>query len=328
MKAWLLKDYTGIDALELADVADPVPAPGEIRLRVHHAALNPADRFLAEGQYPAKPALPHVLGRDGVGDVDQVGTDVTDWKVGDVGVLLRGEVGVNRWGTFAQRVIVPASYLVPLPTGWSEQEASGAPLVYLTAYQALTQWGALPKDSVVLVTGASGGVGIATIQLARAMGLRAIGLSRGADRRGAIKKLGAEKTFDPTDAQWTTRLKDHLGDRRVDVAVDNVAGPGFAQVIQTLGEHGKMSLVGRQGGTVPDFNTGTLFFRRLRIGGVAVGAYTNAEARQAWEQVVRLLASTGAKPVIDREFPFEQLIPAMERLWSPHVGKILLAVQQ
>jgi NADPH2:quinone reductase len=316
MKAWLLKEFRGLDALELAEVDDPVAGPNEVRLKVRFSSLNPADRYLAEGQYPAKPKLPHILGRDAVGIVDQVGPGVANWKEGDLGVLLRGEVGVERWGTFAQRVVVPRTH----------EQAAGAPLVYLTAYQALTQWGELPRESAVLVTGASGGVGIATIQLARAMGLRPLGLSRGADRFEQLKSLGAEACFDPTDENFPALIKQHLKDRRVDLAVDNVAGPVFANVIATVGDRGKVSVVGRQAGVVPNFNTGTLFFRRLRISGVAVGAYTNQEARDSWDQVVRLLSTTGARPVIDQVFPFEQLPKAFEHLWDQHLGKVLLAV--
>ena len=315
MKAWLLDRLEGIGRLQLTDVPEPVAREGEVRLRVKYAALNPADRFLAEGQYPAKPPLPHVLGRDGVG-VDEAG---------QIRVLLRGEVGVNRWGTFAEYVVAPREYVVRLPSGWSEQEAAGAPLVYLTAYQALTQWGEIPRGSIVLVTGASGGVGIATIQLSRAMGMRLIGLSRGPARREALVALGAEKCFDPGDADWPSRVKDYAGDKRVQLAVDNVAGDLFAPVVGVMGDRGKISVVGRSGGEVRNFNTGSLFFRRLRIGGVAVGAYTSAEARSACEAVVKLLSSTGAKPVVDRVLRFDELPAAFERLAGDHLGKILIS---
>src|SRR5439155_1920972 len=155
MKAWIIDEFRGLSHLKLTDVDKPIPQNGEVVLKVHYAALNPADRYLAENQYPAKPPLPHILGRDGVGAVERAGA--TDLKPGDIAVILRGEVGVNRWGTFAEYVTVPADYLVPLPAGWTEPQAAGAPLTYLTAYQALTQWGELPPRSIILVTGASGG---------------------------------------------------------------------------------------------------------------------------------------------------------------------------
>src|SRR5438105_2493028 len=168
MKAWLLENLRGIGSLKLADAPEPKAAQGEAALEVEFAALNPADRYLAEGQYPAKPPMPHILGRDASGVVKEVGAGVTSLRVGDHRAVLRSEIGVSRPGTFAQRVTVPADALVEIPAGWTAQEASGATLVYLTAYQALTQWGDLPA-SVVLVTGASGGVGVASIQLAAAM---------------------------------------------------------------------------------------------------------------------------------------------------------------
>src|SRR5512137_1579069 len=103
MKAWLIDKLEGIGGLRLAEVPDPVPRPDEAILQVHYAALNPADRYLAENQYPAKPRLPHILGRDGLGTVIEVGSEVTNLRVGDRRALLRGQVGGDRPGTFAQR---------------------------------------------------------------------------------------------------------------------------------------------------------------------------------------------------------------------------------
>src|SRR4051812_26719007 len=171
MKAWLIDDVRGIEGLRIGNVTDPLPEPGEVVLEVQYAALNPADRYLAEGQYPAKPPLPHILGRDGIGTVVAIGPDVRGIDVGAMQVILRGDVGVSRAGTFAQRVTVPVESLVAPPQGWSDEESAGAALVYITAYQAITQWENLASSrAVVLVTGASGGVGVASVQLAHAMG--------------------------------------------------------------------------------------------------------------------------------------------------------------
>src|SRR3954470_3682768 len=178
MKAWLIDDMkSGIGQLRIGTVMDPSPEPAEAILEVQYAALNPADRYLAEGQYPARPAFPHILGRDGVGTVVDVGDDAEDWHLGERALLLRSDVGVNRHGTFAEKVAVPVESLTTIPPGWSEPEAAAAPLVYLTAYQALTQFGELPPGQIVLITGASGGVGVASIHLARAMGHRVIAMS-------------------------------------------------------------------------------------------------------------------------------------------------------
>jgi NADPH2:quinone reductase len=327
MKAWLIDDFNGIGGLRLAEAPAPVPQPDEVILQVNYAALNPADCYLAENLYPAKPRLPHILGRDGMGMVVEVGSGVTGVRVGDRRAILRGQVGSNRPGTFAQRVAVPAQDLVEIPAGWSEPEAAGATLVYLTAYQALTMWGPLPSPAVVLVTGASGGVGVAAVQLAAAMGYKVLALSRNPEKSRRLEQLGAAATFNPEGSKWCQAAKTLLEPGRVDLAIDNIGGKLLPEVIDTLGEHGRVSLVGRLAGPVPSFNTATLFFRRLRLGGVAVGGWTNAESRAAWQQVVELLARAGARPQVDKVFPFDQLPQAFERLERGPMGKVLLAVR-
>ncbi len=326
MKAWLLDSLNGIDSLRLADVPDPIPTDGEVLLDLDFAALNPADRYLAEGQYPAKPPLPHILGRDGVGVARELGPNVTGLQRGERYLILRGDVGVNRAGTFAERVLVPQESLVPLPPGWSIAQSSCASLVYLTAYQALTQWGDLPP-SVVLITGASGGVGVASVQLGAAIDHTVIALSRDAIKRDELKTIGAAAAFDPLDTQWRQHVKDFLKGRRVDLAIDNIGGAAFSELLDTLGNGGRVSVVGRLAGPVPEFNTAALFFRRLKIGGVAVGSYTHSESRAAWKSILALLERTGAKPLIDKVLSFDQLPSAFKHLAAGPLGKVLVSIK-
>ncbi len=327
MRAWLLPAYTGIDSMTLGTFPDPVPAKNELVLALHFAALNPADRYLAINQYPAKPTFPHILGRDGVGVVIAVGSDVHNAHVGDTRLILRSEVGVSRPGTLAQRVAVEAAYAVPVPPGWSEEQAAAAPLVYLTAWQALTQWGTLPDNAVVLITGASGGVGVASVQLAHALGYQVIALSRSEKKSARLRELGAHFTIDPTEKNWRKTLKEQLGEKRVDLAIDNVGGPDFNQLPDLLAMHGRISVVGRLAGPVPDFNTASLFFRRLRIGGIAVGSYTHEEALAAWTSILQTLSKTHAHPLIDSTFPFDQAKPAFTRLEQGPMGKVLITIK-
>lgn len=326
MRAWLLDDFTGLSALRLAEVPNPQPANGEALLEVHYAALNPADRYLAERQYPAKPSLPHILGRDGMGLVSEVGAQVTGLRVGARRAVLRGDVGGSRPGTFAEQVAVPAEGLIEFPADWSDPEAAGAALVYLTAYQALTMWGTLPPQAVVLVTGASGGVGVAVVQLAAAMGYTVLALSRSAEKSRRLLQLGATAAFNPEDPRWRQAAKAAVAPRRVDLAIDNVGGKLLPEVIDTLGDLGRVSLVGRLAGPVPNFNTATLFFRRIRLGGVAVGAYTNSESLAAWQEVLKLLKQSNARPLVDSIFPFDQLPKAFARLAEGPMGKVVLQV--
>src|SRR5271167_4601916 len=115
MRAWLMDSFEGVEKLRLDDVAAPEPGPAEVVLKLKFAGLNPADAFLASAQYPAKPALPHILGRDGVGEVIATGPGVTTVSPGDTVGILRCEAGVNTWGTLAERVVVPAASVMPIP---------------------------------------------------------------------------------------------------------------------------------------------------------------------------------------------------------------------
>jgi NADPH2:quinone reductase len=323
MKAWLLDKFEGLSHLRLDEAPDPKPAGGEVVLRVEYAALNPADRYEAEGMYPARPALPHILGRDGLGTVVEVGPGVDDLKVGDRRTILRGETGVTRWGTFAEFVAVAADSLVEIPAGWTHEQAACAALVYLTAYQAYTQWGEL-KSSIVLITGASGGVGVASTHLGSALGHTIVALSRSEEKRQHLLAIGATVALDPLDPHWRHQLKQQLHGERVNLAIDNIGGDLFSQVIDTLGSFGRVSVVGRLAGPVPEFNTSSLLFRRLRIGGVAVGTYTREESHAAWKAIVSLMGKIKAKPLVDHVFPFDQLHAAFERLEKGPMGKVLV----
>lgn len=323
MKAWRLNQLAGLNQLHLGEVPDPTPAAGEVVLAVDLAGLNPADRYLAEGQYPAHPPLPHILGRDGIGAIVAVGADVTQFKVGDRAIILRSEIGVNRAGTLAEKAAVPVESLAAVPADWTGEQTGGAALVYLTAYQALTQWGELPP-SVVLVTGASGGVGVASVQLAGAFGHAPVALSRSPDKREKLKQIGAKITLDPNDPHWPAQLKQALGNRKVDLAIDNIGGTLLPVVINTLGYNGKVSIVGRLAGEVPQFNTSTLLFRRIRLGGVAVGTYTPPQSQAAWRAIVETLNRVHARPLVDSVWPMEKLIEAFGRLEKGPMGKVLV----
>ncbi|MEI5997897.1 SDR family NAD(P)-dependent oxidoreductase [Paraburkholderia bengalensis] len=329
MKAWLWNGEAGIEHLNLGDVESPKASSGEVVMDVQFAALNPADLYLAEKRYPypVNPPLPHVLGRDGVGTVVSVGAGVKGVNVGDRRVILRSHAGVFRWGSFAEQIAIPAESLVEIPDGWTDEEASCATLVYMAAYRALTMWEPLKPNSNILVTGASGGVGVATVQLAAAMGHTVVALSRSKDKQERLKNLGAAYAFSPEDAEWRAKTREVLGDQGVNLAVDNVGGALFTEVIEAMGELGRISLVGELAGPVPNFDTGSLFSRRLRIGAMALGYYTPEETRVTWNDLLQVMNKVGARPHIDRIYEFKQLREAFDRLRSGPMGKILIKIK-
>jgi NADPH:quinone reductase len=329
MKAWLLDRMgDGIEKVHLGEVPDPKPGPGQVVIDLHFAGLNPADRYLAENLYPAKPAsFPHIVGRDGMGLISALGNGVTNFKLGQKVIVVFGQAGINQPGTFAEKLLAPAESIGPIPNGWTDHQACAAPLVYETAYQAISQWNDLPEKSIVLITGATGGVGVASVHLAKSLGFMVIGLSRSAEKSARLRELGVDMTFDPNDPNWKKSLKDHLGKARVNLAIDNIGGALFADVIDVMGAHGRISCVGRLAGPVPEFNTATLFFRRLRIGGVNVHGYTTEEAQHAWREVQTILSKTGARPSIDSVHPFENLQDAFEALRRGPMGKVILRIK-
>lgn len=330
MRAWLMDSYEGVEKLRFAEVEDPRPGPGQVLLRMRFAALNPADAFLAQGMYPAKPAFPHILGRDGVGEVLAVGPGVSNVRVGDTVGIMRCDAGVSIWGALAEKAVVPAASVAPVPPGWTLEEMAGAALVFLTAWQALTHWSEPPAPpepgSVLLVTGASGGVGVASVLLGKSMDLTVVALSRSVEKGAKLKELGADFVFDPAVRDLSKAILSAIHPKRVDLAVDNVGGALFNQVVATLGYWGRISVVGRSGGPVPEFNTATLFFRRNRIGGVAVADFTPESAQAAWSEMVRRLQAMDRRPVVDSVFPFEEVKAAFARLARGPMGKVLVRV--
>lgn len=330
MRAWLMDSYKGVEQLRLGQVPDPKPGPAEVLLKVRYAALNPADAFLAQGLYPAKPALPHILGRDGVGEIEILGSSVKNFCVGEMVAILRCEAGVETPGTLAEKVVVPAESLVRIPAGWSLEEMAGAPLVFLTAWQALTQWSAPPapppERSVLLVSGASGGVGVASLLLGKAINLIVMALSRDAEKRAKLKRLGADFVFDPEDRNLSQSVSAAMSPKKVHLAIDCVGGKLLPHIIAILGYGGRISIVGRSGGTVPEFNTATLLFRRIRMGGVSVGDYTAEAAQVAWKEIVEWLETIGQRPQVDSIIPFEDVKKGFARLAQGPMGKVLVCV--
>ena len=210
---------------------------------------------------------------------------------------------------------------------------AAAPLVFLTSWQALTQWTDPPAppgpSSVLLVTGASGGVGAATVQLEQVhVDSRGRVLSRSAQKRARLEQLGADLFFDPADVNSFEKenVAKAIAPKQADLAVDNVAGPLFAQVIAMMGHGGCISVVGRSGGVVPEFNTALLFFKRVRIGGVSVGDYTPESAQSVWREIVGRLGKLGQRPVVDGMFPFEEDVKSAFARHGRPMGKVLVRV--
>ncbi|MCH8204012.1 MAG: zinc-binding alcohol dehydrogenase family protein [Candidatus Hydrogenedentes bacterium] len=326
MRAWRFHEFGDLANYTLEEVPEPVPGDGEVLIRTRYASLNPADRLLIEGKYPGAGDLPLTVGRDGSGTIEKA-AEGSRFKVGDEVIVLRSEIGITRQGTLAECVATPDSVVAHLPKGWSLQEGAAAPLVYLTAWKALVVQGRLRKDQSVLVTGASGGVGIASIQLAKALGAKVVALSRSEEKRGQLKELGADEALDDGAPDLPEKVRAALNGKGPDVIIENLGGARLDQHIGMANLNARIMVIGLLAGRMSEINMGQVLFKQVRIEGVHVGKLVPTQAQDGWRRIVDTLGAANARPVIDRIFPMEQVQEAFAQLAGGHLGKVLVEVQ-
>ena len=327
MRAWKFDQFGSLENLRLVECPIPQPGSGEALVKLEFAALNPADYFLIQGKYPRPGTPPFSVGRDGCGTIERP-ADSGRFAKGDRVVVLRSDIGVTRDGTLAEYVVVPEVSLALSPEVWTPEEAASAPLVHLTAWRALVIQGEVDATKTVMVTGASGGVGTAAVQQAKALGARVVALSRSAEKRKALEALGADVTVDSSADDMEARVKAGLKGGRVDVVVENLAGPFLQKSINLLAERGRILIVGLLAGLRSDFVVGTVIFKQARIEGVQVGSYLPEESQEAWARIVATLNRANMRPVVDRVYPMGELPEAFAYLQEGPFGKVLIDVRK
>lgn len=323
MRAWRFAEFGDISNFKLGEYPKPGPGPREVLIRVAYAALNPADRLLVEGKYPGPGKLPLTVGRDGSGVVEGVGADCR-LRQGDRVLALRSEVGITRQGTLAEYVVVPEESVAPVPEGWSMQEAAASSVAYLTAWKALVDQGGLCKGESVLVTGASGGVGIAAVQLAKILGARVVALSRSEAHRVRLLELGADHAIDAAAPDLDTLIRAAVG--TVALTVENVSGPFIQTSLNLSTLNSRIMVIGMLAGTSVQVSLGALLFNQVRIEGVHVGKMSPEQAQRAFARVVETLRKGGQRPLVGKVFEFEAVQGAFMHLAAGHLGKVLVRI--
>ncbi len=325
MKAWRFSEFGDIKNFAMTECPEPDPGEDELLIRLDYAALNPADRLLIEGTYPGAGALPLTVGRDGSGVVAKV-SEGSWFNEGDRVIVLRSEIGITRQGTLAEYVTAPESVVASLPEGWSMEEGAAAPLVYLTAWKALKTQGNLQAGENVLVTGATGGVGVAAVQLAKALGAKVVALSRDEAKRAQLLALGADAAVDSSAADLEAQVQEAFGGSGADLIVDNLAGPYVQKYLNMANLNARIMVIGLLAGPVTEIMLGLLLFKQARIEGVHVGKFAPADAQAAWVEIVRTLDAAQARPLIEQVFPMGDVQEAFGQLRGGHMGKILVNV--
>lgn len=306
-------------ALKPARAPIPEPKAGEILIRVRAAGVNRPDVIQRLGMYPPPPGAPDTLGLEVAGEVAR---EAGRWKVGDkVCALLGG-------GGYAEYAVVDARHALPIPAGLSFTEAAGLPETVFTVYANVFEHGALKAGETLLLHGATSGIGVTAIQMAKAAGAKVIATARGADKARSAVALGADVGVDATAEDFAEVAKREGG---VDVVLDMVGGDYFAKNMDALKTGGRIVYIASLGGgeiTVPVFR---IMQKRAVLTGSTLRPRDADEKARLAAEVERVvwpwIAAGKVKPQIDSTFPLEQAAAAHEHLDAAHVGKVILTVE-
>lgn len=260
----LLPDHGGT---AIADLPIPVPGPGEVRVRVRAAAVNFPDLLMTRGAYQLKPDLPFVSGLEFAGDVDAVGEGVQGWQAGDA------VVGGSRFGAMAEYSVVPAAALRSKPAALSWDAAAAYPVAYLTAYVALLRCARIEPGEWLLVHGAAGGVGLATVDLARAIGARVIAAASSPAKRESIARLYAPDAVIAAEPGFREEVKALTGGKGADVILDPVGGDVFDESTRCIAFGGRLLVVGFASGRIPEVSVNMPLIKGFSVVGVRAGEY-------------------------------------------------------
>jgi tumor protein p53-inducible protein 3 len=313
------------DVLHLTEVAEPIPAAGEVLVAVRATAVNRADLLQRRGLYPPPAGASEILGLEAVGEVVVVpDATATSLRVGDRVMCLVGG------GAYAEVLAVPAANTMRVPDGLSWTEAAAVPEVFLTAYQGLIRLGGLGPGDAALVHSVASGVGMAAAQICRAVGATCIGTSRTSARATAADRFGVRGLHVP-DARFAQAVRNATDDHGADVILDLVGAKYLEENIRALARHGRLVLTGFVGGRRAELDMGALLAAQGTILASSLRGRTTAEKAdimRAFEQwALPLFASGGLEPVIHEVMPLSQAAAAhalLER--DVAVGKVILEV--
>lgn len=315
----------GPDVLRWTEAPDPVPGPGEVLVDVVASAVNRADVMQRIGRYEPPAGAPPYPGLECSGRISAVGDGVTGWSVGDEAcALLAG-------GGYAERVVVPAGQLLPVPRGTDLVSAAALPEVTCTVWANVFMLGRLSAGEVLLVHGGTSGIGTMAIQLAAQHGATVAATAGSAAKVASCRELGARIAVNYRDEDFVDRVREETGGHGADVVLDNMGSTYLSRNVDVLAVGGRLVVIGLQGGRKGELDLARLMARQgsvhattLRARPPAAKARIVAEVR---ERVWPLIERGAVRPVIDRTVPMRDAAEAHRLLESSgHVGKIVLTV--
>jgi len=325
MRAVLCTELGGPEKLAVADVPPPPLADGAVRLEVHAAGVNFADILLIAGQYQDRPPLPFIPGMEVAGVVRAVGAGVSRLKPGD-----RVLAAVGRGG-HAEEVVAEAAIVHRIPDAMDFATAAGFPVAYSTSHGAFDWRARLKPGERVLVLGASGGVGLTAVEVAKAMGANVIAAAGGAEKLAVAQRAGADHLIDYTREDLRERVKAITGGRGVDVVYDPVGGDAFDQSLRSVAWEGRLIVIGFAGGRVSQIPANLVLVKNIDIIGFFWGSYRLHKPElmaQSYEQLFRWFAEGKLKPHISHRLPLAEAAAALALIKTrKSTGKVVLTLR-
>jgi len=324
--AVIVRQFGSIEDIALETVPDPAPGPGQVVIEVAAAGVNFPDLLVAGGLYQILPPLPFSPGKEAAGVVAAVGAGVATCKPGDRVIAL------VEYGSYCERLLAPAANCFVMPASMTMPEAAGFALAYQTAHFALLDRARLQAGETVLVTGAAGGVGLACVRLAKALGARVIAAVSTPEKGEIALKAGAESLVDTSGENLRDGIRDQVraltGNRGADVVLEVVGGEVFDGALRALAWRGRLVTLGFAGGRIPKLSLNAVLLKNIEISGLHWSDYREWHPewmRRAQEHLFQLYEEGKLPATIDRALPLAQFADAMALLRERKVmGKVVL----
>ena len=326
MKAVQCHAYGPPESLVLEDIDSPAPKTGEVRVNVQAAALNFPDVLMIQGKYQSQPPMPFAPAGEFAGDIESVGAGVEGFAPGD---KVFGGVGV---GAMAEQLCVSAAALRRVPDKMSYAQASGISTTYGTSYYALKQRADLQPGETLLVTGAGGGVGLAAVELGKAMGAKVIAAASSAAKLEAARLSGADELIDYSDGDLKNKVKALTDGRGVDVIYDPVGGDLFDQCMRSIGWYGRVLVIGFAAGDIPKLPINLVLLKSCQVVGVFYGAWNGRfpeDSKANFDEILGLFEQGKLNPMVGAEYPLASYAEAMRCLMDRKaIGKVVVTMDQ
>ena len=326
MKAVLCRSYGPPESLVVEDVRPPTPRRGEAVISVKAAGVNFPDVLIIQNKYQVKPPLPFSPGSEAAGVVTAIGDGVDHVKIGDRVMAITG------YGAFAEEIAVDSSTLLPIPDGMDFTTAAAFGLTYATSDHALRDRAALQSGETLLVLGAAGGVGIAAIEIGKALGARVIAGASSPDKLAVCRDHGADETIDYAAEDLRERIRQLTAGRGPDVIYDPVGGPYTEPALRSIGWRGRLLVVGFAAGDIPKIPLNLTLLKGCSIVGVYWGEFSRREPQrfaESMRQLARWFADGRLRPHVSATFPLDRAADALTLMAERKVkGKVVLTVER